>query len=103
MNSKDRDKELKKFNDTLALFDLNIDRIDEDKKVEARAKRLFRSYMSNGLITKVASLDKDLFEECFKVVKARDLGKYLLDDTLGRKVKKIVYKLFPEVYMKRFK
>jgi len=103
MNDKDLIKVRNKSYDTLSLFDINIDRINKDSKVSLEDKKLFRSYMANGLITKCSSLEGDLLEEFFLELKKRDLAQYLLNDTLGRKAKKLVYKLMPKYYIKHFK
>ena len=96
-------KEEKKNNDVIKLFDLNIKRIDKDKDVSLEGKKLFRSYMANGLITKCAAQEGELFDEMFKEVKKRSLFIYLMNDTLGRKMKRVFYKLMPKTYIKHFK
>ena len=103
MNTKDEEKDRKKNNDTIALFDLNMKRIDKDKDVPLESKRLFKSYMANGLITKCASQEGILFDEMYKELKKRDLYMFLLNDTMGRKVKRIVYMIMPKTYIKHFK
>ncbi len=103
MNDKNIEKEKKKNKDVLELFDLNMEIIDKDKKVSLEDKNLFRSYMANGLITKCKAQEGELFEEMFLELKKRKIGDYLLGDTLGRKVKKLVYKLMPKFYIKYFK
>ena len=103
MNDKNLEKEVKKNKDVLDLFDSNIKIINNDKKVDYEDKKLFRSYMANGLITKCASLDDELFNEFFLELKKRDLGQYLITDSLGRMIKKLVYKLMPKFYIKHFK
>ena len=97
-----KDKEYKKAKDTLDLFDINIKKV-EDESIKEEDKKYFRSYMTNGLINKCASLDKDNFNKLFEEVKKRNLSKYLMDDSLPRKTKKIIYKLMPKYYMKHIK
>lgn len=96
-------KARKKAEDSLYQFDRLIEMINKDDKISEDTKKVFRSYVANGLITKCAALGGDLFESMLKEVKKRDLAQYLLNDTLGRKMKKIVYKIMPKVYMKKFK
>ena len=103
MNDKDYKKEEKKNNDVIKLFDINIKRIDKDKEVSLDAKKLLRSYMANGLITKCAAQEGELFDKMFKEVKKRSLFIYLMNDTLGRKMKRVFYKLMPKTYIKHFK
>ena len=103
MNDKNLEKEAKKNKDVLDLFDLNMERISKDKSVSEDGKKLFRSYMSNGLITKCGSLEGKLFDEMFEQIKERHLAQYLLEDNLGRKIKKLVYKIMPKFYIKHFK
>ncbi len=96
-------KEEKKNNDVIKLFDLNIKRIDKDKDVSIDGKKLFKSYMANGLITKCASQEGELFEKMFKELKKRSLFIYLMNDTIGRKMKRVFFKLLPKTYIKHFK
>ena len=103
MNDKSIEKETKKNNDVLELFDLNMKVIDKDKKVSESDKQFFRSYMANGLITKCRAQEGELFDNMFFELKKRNISKYLLSDTLGRKIKKIVYKIMPKFYIKHFK
>ncbi len=100
---KDVKKEEKKNNDVIKLFDLNIKRIDKDKEVSLESKRLFKSYMANALITKCASQEGELFEKMYLELKKRDLYMFLLNDTLGRKVKRVVYKIMPKTFIKHVK
>ena len=102
MNDKELEKLKKKAFDALQLFDENIVRINEDKKVSKEEEAIFKSYMANGLITKCSSLDGDLFDEYFLELKKRNLSQYLLSNTFGRKIKKLVYKLMPKYYIKHF-
>ena len=102
MNDKELEKLKKKAFDALQLFDENIVRINEDKKVSREEEAIFKSYMANGLITKCSSLEGYLFDEYFLELKKRNLSQYLLSNTFGRKIKKLVYKLMPRYYIKHF-
>lgn len=103
MNTKNEEKELKKNKDTLELFDLNIERINKDKQVSLEDKKYFMSYMANGLITKCSAQEGKLFDYFLIELKKRNISQYLLNDTLGRKLKKIAFKLIPKFYIKHFK
>ncbi len=103
INDKNIEKEKKKNSDVLKLFDLNMDVIDKDKNVDLVDKAYFRSYMANGLITKWKVQEGELFTEFYKEIKKRGLYMYLLDDTLPRKIKKILFRLVTKYYIKIFK
>ena len=100
MNDKAEEKEKKKNSDVLKLFDLNMDIIEKDNSVDLDDKAYFRSYMANGLITKWKAQKGKLFTEYAKEIKKRGLYMYLLDDTFGRKIKKLVFRISPLLYVR---
>ena len=102
MNDKQLEKERKKNQDVLDLFDINMDRISKDNSISYEDKAYFRSYMANGLITKWKSQKGKLFNDFYKEIKKRGLYMYLLDDTLFRKIKRLVYRISPRYYIRYF-
>ena len=103
MTSKDEKKERKKNEDTLYLFDTLIKKVKEDKNIDIKSQKLFNSYMANGLITKASSQEGENKEILLKEISKRKVYKYLLDDTLGRKIKRILFKYMPKMSLNLYK
>ena len=95
MTTKDNKKIIKKANDMLIAFDNLISNYKEDK--------VFQSYVANATIDKAKTLSGSDLKKYIKELKNRQIYKYLLDDTLGRKIKKIFIKLNLSFYLKFFK
>ena len=95
MTTKDNKKIIKKANDMLIAFDNLKSNYKEDK--------VFQSYVANATIDKAKTLSGSDLKKYIKELKKRQIYKYLLDDTLGRKIKKIFIKLNLSFYLKFFK
>ena len=102
MTSNSKDKLIKKNKDCLYHFDTLIKWIDEDENISLEAKKVFRSYITNALIVRCKDLDNELLNDYLNELKIRKVSKYLIDNTLMRKCKKIVFKIFPKLYIKYF-
>lgn len=100
MNSNTKDKLLKKFNDYLYFFKVNIPIIKSCQNINDYNKKLLMSFYANGVIQKLQTLDKKLVKELKKEVKINKVYDYLIADTLGRKIKKICYKYFNNLFIK---
>ena len=90
------DKVLKKANDFLGHFKFLK---KESSKVNGDLS-IFNSYISNSVVLKSTTLKGSDYKKY--VNKLRKLGTFdmLLDDSLGRKVKKFLIKLSPKLYYK---
>lgn len=94
------EKNNKRVYDILYHFDNLIKQIEE-KDVENNDKKFFSSYLANGAISVARLLDKEELEKYIKCLKERQIYKYLLDDTLSRKIKKAIIKANVGFYIKR--
>jgi len=102
MNNNQRDKLLKKNEDSLYLFDLNMKVISDDNKIGLDSRRFFESFMANGLINRCKLLDVDMLKEYILELKKRKIGRYLLSNNIGRLLKKVCFQLSPSLYIKMF-
>lgn len=102
MTSNSKDKLKMKNEDCLYHFDTLLKLINEDDVVSLKAKKVFRSYITNALIVRCKDLDNELLNDYLNELKIRKISKYLIDNTLMRKCKKILFKLFPKLYIKYF-
>lgn len=85
--------------DSIDQFDRLMEMID-DINVSNETRNLFKSYISNGMINRTQEMDGIILKEYIKKLKARKLYKYLIDDTLIRKIKKYIFKYAPYLYIK---
>jgi len=100
--NKDEDKIIKRNNDILYFFDKLRDVIDKDNKVSENGKKYFKSYIANSLYNRSKSLEGKLFDDFVLEIKKREVYKYLLNDSIGRKFKRLLLKLCPKFYIKHF-
>lgn len=102
-NVNSREKVIKKNEDCLFHYDNLMNFISKEKNVSSKGLMLYKSYIANSLITRMKSIDdKGILKEYLNELKKRNVGSYLIDDTLPRKIKKVVFKLSPSLYMKLF-
>lgn len=85
--------------DSIDQFDRLMEMID-DINVSNETRNLFKSYISNGMINRTQEMDGIILKEYIKKLKARKIYKYLIDDTLIRKIKKYIFKYAPYLYIK---
>ena len=64
---------------------------------------IFKSFISNSLIIKICELDNKDYKEYKKRLKEDRVYDNLLVDTLGRKIKKIMFKISPKLTRKLMK
>lgn len=100
MTSNSVERKKKKIEDSLFHFDNLLKMINEDKNISIKTKEIFRSYIANSLINKCAILDGNLLKEYVKILKDKEVCQYLLSDTIGRKIKKNLFKFFPALYIR---
>lgn len=92
---------IKKNEDSLFHYDRMMEFI-ENKKFSDYTTKIFKSYISNGLINRTVLLDDKLLKDYINELKSRKVGNNLIDDTLLRKLKKMLFKLSPSLYIKLF-
>lgn len=95
------EKNVKRCNDVLYHFDNLYDIISKDIKIDESKKRYIYSYLANGVISKASLLDGNNLNNYIKEIKKRNIANHLLNDTFFRKIKKIVIKLCPKIYIKK--
>lgn len=96
-------KNLKRCEDMLYHFDNLYSIISNDKNISLDKKKLIYSYLANGLISKGAILNKNDLKWYVKELKKMNVFNYLIDDTLLRKIKKVIIKLCPYFYIRTLK
>ena len=101
MTNNSKNKLIKKNEDMLYHFDYLIKEI-EKVNVNDDIKKIFKSYIANAMISRTILLEKELLTDYINELNKRDIAKYLLTDNLKRKIKKLLYKLNPYIYIKLF-
>lgn len=88
MSSNNKEKLHKKAYDMLYQYDRLI-KINYNKDT-----KVYKSFLANALISKTNTLDKDEQKKYKEELRKRKVIDNLIDDTLKRKIKKIIYKIF---------
>lgn len=101
MTNNSLERLIKKNEDCLFHYDKMLSFIEKEKFSEYTTK-IFKSYISNGLINRTVLLENDLLKQYVNELKKRRLGDNLIDDTILRKIKKLLFKLNPYLYIKMF-
>lgn len=99
MTSNDVDKLKVKNRDVLFHYDFLMRKIDE-VSVGETTREVFKSYISNALVSRAPILPDSLLKEYLKELKSRKVYSKMLGDTLSRKVKKLIFRFFPYFYVK---
>lgn len=81
----DEKKEYQKALDTLYFFQ-NVKKNYTDKYL--------LSFYGNGVLWRIKNLQKDYKKKYIKVIKKEKIYKYILDDNIKRKIKKVLLKLY---------
>lgn len=95
-NSKDINKVKKKCNDFMELGLRNINII---KNLNISNKELLLSYIANSILIKGKELDKLSRKEYLKQIKENNINEYLLNNTIKRKIKRIIFKINYNLYL----
>ena len=61
----------------------------------------FKSFISNSLIIKICELNKDDYKSYLTIIRKDKVFNNLLDDTLTRKIKKVLLKISPKLFIRR--
>lgn len=88
MSSNNKEKLHKKAYDMLYQYDRLI-KINYNKDT-----KVYKSFLANALISKTYTLDKEEQKKYKEELRKRKVIDNLIDDTLKRKIKKIIYKIF---------
>ncbi len=94
-----KEKIVSRNKDSFDQYDRLMKMID-DIKVSSETRKLFKSYISNGMINRTKEMDGSVLKDYIKELKKRNIYKYLIDDTIVRKVKKQVFRLVPNLYVR---
>ena len=97
MNSSDYAKTKKKVKDFYNHYLYLVKEINKTKL----DKSYFMSFISNSLILKITELEGKDYKEALNRLKKDKVFDNLLDDNLGRKIKKTLVKLSPKLYYRR--
>lgn len=99
MHTNDYEKNIKKAFDILEQY---IDMKSKLLKIEVDnySKRKFLSFIANSAILKLSELSGEEYHKYLKLLKENKAFDDLLDDTLTRKIKKLIIKINPKLYLK---
>lgn len=101
MSSNDYSKTLKKVYDFLKGFDYLYDGINK-MDVDKQYKDIFLSFIANSTIIKARELKVEDLKQYISELEKRNIYNLLLNDTLKRKIKKILIKFNLNMYIKLF-
>ncbi len=90
-NSKEKIR--KNAYDILYHYDNLKNIIDSDNELSKESKKYFYSFLANSVILQLNVLEGNDYKEFKKELQKRNVTKYLLNDTLKRKLKKMFLKL----------
>lgn len=99
MNSNDYEKEAKKAFDVLYHFISLRDKI-MDKKFDDVDRTSYLSFIANSAILKLKVLKKGDYDRYLKALKENEVFNYLSDEGLLRKIKKVLLKTNPKLYLR---
>lgn len=100
MTTQNEKRDLKKFEDCLYYFEENIKKIELCKNIDDETKKMLVSYYANGIINKSKTLKNDNYIYAINKLKKMKIYNYIMDNTIKRKVKKILLRLFLSFYIK---
>lgn len=100
MNSNNTEKDFKKFNDCLAYFKENKTKIINSKNINNETKNLLLSYYANGVLNRAHALTGKNLTKAIKEIKTEKVYKYLLGNTILRKIKKLFVKYLPKIFIR---
>ncbi len=89
----------KRLEDMLFHFDYLLKEIQIDKSIPSERKKIFLSFIANGILISSKNICKDDLQFYLKNLKERKVSSYLLDNTFKRKVKKLFVRFFPSLYI----
>ncbi|MBP3463610.1 MAG: glycosyltransferase [Clostridia bacterium] len=87
------EKEKKSMKDHLCGYDFLVSEVEKITFKDEYSKKLFMSYISNALIFRLESIHDELKQDYRKELKKRNVMKYVMTDTLKRKIRKVLVKI----------
>lgn len=93
-------KNIKKAYDYFFHYDFLYDKVNNCNDYNSEIKSLFNSYISNAVIMKLKTIPLKERKKYLREIKKRNIFDNLKSDTIIRKIKKIVLKLCPNLYLK---
>lgn len=94
MNNNEYSKVIKKANDMMIHYDRLINVSDDP---------YFKSFISNSILIKSNTLKGEEYKAYYKQIKDKHIIDNLLDDTFKRKIKKLLLKVFPRIFIRGMK
>ena len=91
MNNSNYEKIRKKAFDVLEQY---LDLINKDEDI------YYKSFLSNSTILKLKELNKKDYKEFLNLLKTNKVFDNVLSDTISRKIKKLLLKISPKLYLK---
>ena len=89
-------------NDYLDHFDYLLASVNNLNNVDLVVQNYFKSYIANGVLMKAKSLKKNDFNNYVKEIKKRNVSQLVIDNTLFRKLKKILLGFSIRLYLMLF-
>lgn len=102
MNTNDYKKTYKKVYDVIYIYEQVIEKI-KLSSIEEENKKYCYSFLTNSMLQKIKELNKKDQNEILKKVKKMNVSNYLVDDTVFRKIKKLLLKINIKLYLKVIK
>lgn len=102
-NNPNNEKLWKRFDDCYNFWKENVPLINKCANINSFSKRLLVSFYANGIIDKVAILNGSFQKKAVKMLRSDKVYKQLLDDSLKRKIKKLIVMISPYMYLKLLK
>lgn len=96
MSNKNYDKIKKRVNDFYHHYHFLLEEINKTNLNSL----YFKSFIANSLIIKITELNSKEYHEYLKILRKEHVFDNLLEDSLARKIKKIVIKCSPKIYYK---
>lgn len=96
MSNKNYDKIKKRVNDFYHHYHFLLEEINKTNLNSL----YFKSFIANSLIIKITELNSKEYHEYLKILRKEHVFDNLLEDSLARKIKKIVIKRSPKIYYK---
>ena len=94
MNDSSYEKNVKKMEDMIKHYDYLI---GEANKIKGD-NRVFKSFIANSVIMKLTTLNEEDYKKYLEILKKKKVFDNLLDNTLSRKIKKMLVKVSPKLY-----
>ena len=99
MTTIDEEHLIKRYKDMLCHYDFLIKGIDKAKDISDDTRKLFKSYVANAMINVSTIMDGKNLDNYLSELQKRNVSDNMLDDSLGRKMKKTFFKMFPKSYI----